>query len=87
MHALSPELKLPGFGVESCFIPYLSALPKAFASSNLSVPSLHRRALRFRLPEIASGEGRGYYVPHSWSFRWLRCILYAESTTVPCRQF
>ena len=29
---------------------YLSALPKAFASSNLSLPSLQRRALRFRLP-------------------------------------
>ena len=26
---------------------YLSAFPKAFASSNLSHPSLHRRALRF----------------------------------------
>jgi len=26
---------------------YLSALPKALASSNLSLPPLHRRALRF----------------------------------------
>jgi len=28
-------------------MPYLSAFPKAFASSNLSHPPLHRRALRF----------------------------------------
>jgi len=28
-------------------MPYLSAFPKAFASSNLSPPPLHRRALRF----------------------------------------
>jgi len=36
-----------GFGVKPCFMLYLSAFPKAFASSNLSHPSLHRRALRF----------------------------------------
>jgi hypothetical protein len=31
---------------------YLSAFPKAFASSNLSLPSLHRRALRFAYLEL-----------------------------------
>jgi len=31
---------------------YLSALPKAFASSNLSHPPLHRRALRFACLEL-----------------------------------
>src|SRR5271169_2479042 len=46
-HARSPVLKLAGFGVEPCFMPYPSAFPKAFASSNLSHPSLHRHALRF----------------------------------------
>jgi len=74
------------FGVEPCFVLYLSAFPKAFASSNLSLPSLQRRALRFRLPWVAQGEGRGYYVPHSWSHGWLRCALYAGGATVPCRQ-
>ena len=33
-------------------MPYLSAFPKAFASSNLSLPSLHRRALRFACLEL-----------------------------------
>ena len=31
---------------------YLPAFPKAFASSNLSHPSLHRRALRFACPAL-----------------------------------
>ena len=31
---------------------YLSALPKAFASSTLSPPPLHRRALRFACLEL-----------------------------------
>ena len=31
---------------------YLPALPKAFASSNLSLPPLHRRALRFACLEL-----------------------------------
>jgi len=31
---------------------YLSALPKAFASSNLSDPPLHQRALRFACLEL-----------------------------------
>ncbi len=31
---------------------YLSAFPKAFTSSNLSLPSLHRRALRFACLEL-----------------------------------
>jgi hypothetical protein len=31
---------------------YLSAFPKAFASSNLSHPSLQRRALRFACLEL-----------------------------------
>jgi hypothetical protein len=65
LHARSPGLWPTGFGVEPCFMLYLSAFPKAFASSNLSLPPLHRRALRFRLPGIAPGEGRGYHVPHS----------------------
>jgi hypothetical protein len=33
-------------------MPYLSAFPKAFASSNLSLPPLHRRALRFACLEL-----------------------------------
>jgi hypothetical protein len=33
-------------------MPYLPAFPKAFASSNLSLPSLHRRALRFACLEL-----------------------------------
>jgi len=33
-------------------MPYLSAFPKAFASSNLSHPSLHRHALRFACLEL-----------------------------------
>ncbi len=52
LHALSPELKLPGFGAEPCFVLYLSVFPKAFASSNLSLPPLHRRALRFACLEF-----------------------------------
>jgi hypothetical protein len=47
LHARSPGLKPAGFGVEPCFMPYLSAFPKAFASSNLFLPPLHRHALRF----------------------------------------
>ena len=47
LHTLSPELRLTGFGGEPCFMLYLSAFPKAFASSNLSHPPLHGRALRF----------------------------------------
>ena len=47
LHARSPGLKPAGFGVEPCFRPYLPAFPEAFASSNLSHPSLHRHALRF----------------------------------------
>jgi len=31
---------------------YLPAFPKAFASSNLSLPSLHRHALRFACLEL-----------------------------------
>lgn len=39
--------KPAGFGVEPCFRLYLSAFPKAFAFSNLFLPSLHQHALRF----------------------------------------
>jgi hypothetical protein len=35
---------------------YLSAFPKAFASSNISPPSLHRRALRFACPALHRAE-------------------------------
>ena len=45
-------LRLTGFGVEPCSMLYLSAFPKAFASSNLSLPPLHRRALRFACLEL-----------------------------------
>ena len=61
----SLALMLSGFGDKPCFMPYLPAFPGTFASSDLSLPPLPRRALRFRLPGIAPGEGRGYYVPHS----------------------
>ena len=47
-----------GFGVEPCFVPYLSAFPKEFASSNLSLPPLHGHALRFAclgLPQAEDG--------------------------------
>jgi len=27
--------------------------------------------LAVRLPGVAPGEGRGYHVPHSWSYGWL----------------
>jgi hypothetical protein len=36
-----------GFGAKPCFRLYLSAFLKAFASSNLFLPSLRRHALRF----------------------------------------
>ena len=52
LHARSPGLKPAGFGVEPCFMLYLPAFPEAFASSNLSSPPLHRRALRFAFPEL-----------------------------------
>ena len=35
---------------------YLSAFPKAFASSNLSFPPLHRHALRFACLELLQAE-------------------------------
>ncbi len=47
LDALLPALRRIGFGVEPCFMLYLSALPRAFACSNLFHPPLHRRALRF----------------------------------------
>jgi hypothetical protein len=47
---------LTGFGAEPCFMLYPSAFPKAFASSNLSHPSLHQRALRFACLELLLAE-------------------------------
>ncbi len=49
-------LKLAGFGVEPCCMRYPSAFPKAFASSNLSHPSLHQHALRFACLELPLAE-------------------------------
>src|SRR5208283_671943 len=51
-HARSPGLRLAGFGVEPCSMLYPSAFPKAFASSNLSNPSLRQHALRFACLEL-----------------------------------
>jgi len=52
LHALSPGLETYRFWRWAIFMPYLSAFPKAFASSNLSHPPLHRRALRFACLEL-----------------------------------
>lgn len=48
----------PDFGVDPCFMPYLPAFPKAFASSNLSHPSLHRHALQFACLELLQAKDR-----------------------------
>jgi len=53
LHALSPGLMPTGFGADPCFMPYLSALPKAFASSNLSLSRLVGITLPFEDPVLA----------------------------------
>jgi len=63
-----------------------SGFPESLRFFQPLSPVAPSACLTVRLPGIAPGEGRGSYVPHSWSFRWLRCALYAGGATIPCRQ-
>ena len=86
-----------GFGVGPCFVPYPSAFPKAFASSNLSAPPLHRRALRFACLELLQAkDGVTTFhtvdpmddlgAPFTPGVRWFRTGSWQTCIPTPCRK-